>query len=81
MWHNPFKGMKKHEWLLLAGSVTVLTASHFLSGSGDALTLIASLTGAVFLVLLARGDVWGQVLTVVFSLLYGVIAWRSRYWG
>lgn len=29
----------------------------------------------------AKGNVWGQVLTVVFSVLYGIISYRTAYYG
>lgn len=29
----------------------------------------------------AKGNVWAQILMVVFSILYGIISWRFRYWG
>ena len=27
------------------------------------------------------GDVWGQMLTVLFSILYGITSWQYRYYG
>ena len=45
------------------------------------MTLIASLVGVTGLIFLAKGDVLGQMLTVVFSILYAVVAYRFRYWG
>ena len=45
------------------------------------LTLGASLIGATFLILNAKGNAWGQVLTVVFSILYGIISYSNAYYG
>lgn len=45
------------------------------------LTLGASLIGATFLIFNAKGNVWGQVLTVVFSILYGIISYSNAYYG
>lgn len=73
-----FTGFEKGLWL---ASVTAITAAYLLFPSGDGLTLLASLIGATFLILNAKGNVWGQVLTVVFSLLYGVISWSTAYYG
>ena len=28
-----------------------------------------------------KGNVWAQVLMIVFSILYGIISFRFRYWG
>ena len=40
-----------------------------------------SLTGVTALIFVAKGDPLGQVLTVVFSVFYGVISWTFRYYG
>lgn len=65
-------------WLL---SLAVICAAFFLAGRHDPLTLIASLVGVTALIFVAKGHVVGQVLTVVFSLLYAVISWGFRYYG
>ena len=45
------------------------------------LTLVAACVGITSLIFAAKGNVWAQILMVVFSILYGVISWRFRYWG
>ena len=45
------------------------------------LTLIASLIGVTSLIFNAKGNPIGQVLMVVFSLLYGVISYTFAYYG
>lgn len=62
-------------------SITAIILSSFIFGSDDALTLAASLIGVTFLILNAKGNVWGQVLTVLFSVLYGVISYQTAYYG
>ena len=47
----------------------------------DYYTLAASLIGVTMLIFLAKGNVIGQILTIFFSLLYGVISYRFRYYG
>lgn len=69
------------ERILFASSVICVTASFILCGSRDWLTLAASLTGAASLIFLAKGKVIGQVLMVIFSLMYGVISLRAHYYG
>ncbi len=71
----------KFEIILWTVSVVTIILSSIAFGAVDYLTLIASLIGATFLILNAKGNVWGQVLTVVFSILYGVISWSSAYYG
>ncbi|NLC43139.1 MAG: nicotinamide mononucleotide transporter [Clostridiales bacterium] len=78
---NPFKTLARMEWLLWLLSITVIFSSFLLSGSFYLLTLIASMVGVTALIFVAKGDVWGQLLTVLFSLLYAVISLQFRYYG
>lgn len=71
----------KFEIGLWLSSVAVIATSFVLFQSKNYLTLTASLIGATFLILNAKGNVWGQVLTVMFSVLYGVISYSSAYYG
>lgn len=79
--HNPFAGMKKREWALWMISLAVVIATNLLSGDVHPATVAGTLVGVTALIFLARGDVWGQILTVAFSLLYAVTSWQFRYWG
>ena len=81
MLNNPFGGMRKREWGLWAVSLAVVIASNLACGTIDAVNLCATLIGVTALILVARGDVWGQILTVVFALLYSVTSWRFQYYG
>ena len=66
---------------LLTASLLAITVSFFVAGSGEYLYLAASYVGAVALIFVAKGNVLGQILTVVFSILYGVISFSYRYYG
>ena len=79
--HNPFAGLKKREWALWLMSMAVVLITNLLSGNVHPATAAGTLVGVTALIFLARGDVWGQILTVVFSLLYAVTSWQFRYWG
>lgn len=78
---NPFSSLSRFEWGLWIASVLVVAGSFFVGSRADFLTLIASLIGVTALIFVARGDVFGQLLTVVFSIVYAVISWRFRYFG
>ncbi|MCI8379542.1 MAG: nicotinamide mononucleotide transporter [Lachnospiraceae bacterium] len=78
---NPFLSLSKFEWLLWLCSIVIVSASFVLSGSFYWLTLLASLVGVTALIFVSKGDVAGQVLTVIFSLLYGIISYQYRYFG
>ncbi len=69
------------EWTLWITSVLAITLSFVLSGDFYFLTLIASLVGVSSLIFIAKGNVVGQFLIILFSILYGIISIRFRYWG
>ena len=69
--HNPIQDLTKKEWLLWLGSLLIVILSNLVSGSVDITSLIFA----------AKGNVWAQILMIVFSILYGIISWRFRYWG
>lgn len=81
MLYNPFSGLKKREWCLWIVSLVVVSVSNILTGKTDPITLTATLIGVTALIFVARGDVWGQILTVIFSLLYAVVSWNFHYYG
>lgn len=69
------------EWGLWMVSLGVVTLSFLLGGEFYLLTLVASLVGVTALIFVAKGDVLGQLLTILFSLLYAVISLQFRYYG
>lgn len=62
-------------------SISTIVISFIFGESNDYLTLTASLIGATSLILNAKGNVWGQILTVIFSVLYGIISYSNAYYG
>lgn len=75
------KYFSKGEIILWSCSVTMIVASFLIFGSGSCLTLLASLIGATSLIFCAKGNPAGQVLIVVFSVIYGIISFRCAYYG
>jgi nicotinamide mononucleotide transporter PnuC len=71
-------GFERGLWLF---SLIGVTLSSVFSPVFDPLSLTASLIGVTALIFVAKGDPLGQVLTVVFSVFYGIIAWTFRYYG
>lgn len=69
------------EWILWSVSAAVIVLSFGLSGVGGVINVIASLVGVTALLFVAKGRVIGQVLVVVFALLYGFISLFCRYYG
>jgi len=71
----------KLEIALWSSSVVLIVAAFFAFDRESYLTLAASLIGVTSLIFNAKGNPFGQFLMVVFSLLYGMISFRFRYYG
>ncbi len=78
---NPFKTLTKFELSLWISSLILIAVSFIICGKFDMLVLIASLLGATALIFVAKGNPLGQILTVIFALVYAVISYRFRYFG
>ena len=78
---NPFTNLTKKEWGFWMCSLIIMIASNVLPGDFDVLTLIAACIGVTSLIFAAKGNVWSQILMIIFSILYGIISWQFRYWG
>lgn len=71
----------KFEIGLWTSSVLLIFISFCIFDRENYLTLIASIIGATFLIFNAKGNPIGQFLTVVFSILYGIISYGFSYYG
>lgn len=79
--NNPIKTLTKKEWILWIGSLMIVVISNIMTGKIDILTLAAALIGATSLIFAAKGNVWAQILMIIFCILYGIISWKFHYWG
>ncbi len=79
--NNPIKTLTRKEWMLWGISLAIVIVSNMMTSDFDILTLIAAMIGVTSLIFAAKGNVWAQILMVVFSILYGIISYRFRYWG
>ncbi len=79
--NNPIKILSKHDRILWICSLLIVFISNISVPDFDPLTLAATLVGVTSLVFAAKGNVWAQILMIVFSILYGIISFRFRYWG
>lgn len=75
------KYFSKTEIALWCSSVALIIISFCSFDRENYLTLFASLIGVTSLVFNAKGNPFGQVLMVVFSLLYGIISFTFAYYG
>ena len=79
--YNPFRFLSRFEWMLWSGSLLVVVVSFLLGGGEGLLSLIASLIGVTALIFVSKGDVTGQVLGIVFGLLYAIVSFEQCYYG
>lgn len=76
-----WKSFTKQEQFLWIVSVGLITISFFYFDKGNILSLAASLIGVTSLILNAKGHPAGQLLMIVFSILYGIISFSFAYYG
>ena len=84
-----FKGFKNFIWdyftrferILWTCSILLVIASFLIFDRTNYLTLVASIIGVTFLIFNAKGNPIGQFLTIVFSILYGIISYSFAYYG
>lgn len=75
---NYFTRVEKILWTM---SVVCIVGAFLCFDRTNYMTLVASLVGATSLIYCAKGNPFGQVLMIAFSLLYGIISWRFAYYG
>lgn len=75
------KYFSKTERILWCSSVVLIVSSFCLFDKENYLTLAASLIGVTSLIFSAKGNPFGPLLMVVFSLLYGIISFTFAYYG
>ena len=75
------KYFTKSELILWFGSMAAIIAAFLIFDRVNYMTLIASLIGVTSLIFNAKGNPFGQVLMVIFSLFYGFISYRFAYYG
>lgn len=75
------KYFSKTEITLWFGSVILILSSFCIFDRENFMTLAASLIGVTSLIFNAKGNPFGQLLMVVFSILYGIISFSFAYYG
>lgn len=76
-----FDYFSKGELTLWCFSVALILVSFNIFGGNGFLSLIASLIGVTSILLNAKGNPIGQMLMIIFSLLYGIISYSFSYYG
>lgn len=76
-----FNYFSKLEIILWSASVFVIIVSFVTFDRTNYLTLASSVIGVTSLIFSAKGNPLGQLLMVIFSLLYGIISYTYTYYG
>ncbi|MDO4379453.1 MAG: nicotinamide riboside transporter PnuC [Clostridia bacterium] len=71
----------KGELILWSVSVVFILSSFFVFDRENYMTLAASVIGVTSLIFNAKGNPFGQVLMIVFSVIYGIISFSFSYYG
>ena len=75
------KYFSKTDVVLWSLSVVSITLSFLIFDRENFVTLIASLIGVTSLIFNAKGNPFGQLLMVIFSIIYGLISYGFSYYG
>ncbi len=78
---SSIKNLTRFEKGLWIFSLIGISVCYALTPDKSLLSLAASLIGVTALIFVAKGDVMGQALCVVFALLYALVSWQMRYYG
>ena len=71
----------RYEKILWTVSVLTVSVSFLIFDRGNYLSLAASLIGATSLIFCAKAHPIGQLLMVIFSIIYGIISYSFAYYG
>lgn len=77
----PFPHFNRGDLFLYGASVTLILLSFLVFKNSGWLSLIASLVGVTSLTFCAKGHPFGQMLMIVFAILYGIISFGYTYYG
>ncbi len=71
----------KTELTLWSSSILLILLSFLAFDRTNYMTAVASLLGVTSIIISAKGNPLGQLLMVIFSLLYGIISYSFAYYG
>ncbi len=76
-----FKDFSREERLLWLFSLVFIALSFVIFDRENYMALLASLVGVTSLIFGAKGNPIGPLLSIIFSLIYGIISFSCRYFG
>ena len=78
---NPLRALTHRDRCIWLCSLLIPTVTRLLFPGGGLLPLLSAWIGVSSLIFAAKGHPAGQLLMLVFSLFYGLISLRVRYYG
>ena len=69
------------EWTIWLSSMVLIVVSFIFTPEKDYFSLASSLIGVTALIYSAKGNPFGQVLMIIFCIMYGIIAYSCDYYG
>ena len=81
MFRKFIRYFSRMELIILCSSLSLIILSFLIFDRSNYLTLIASVLGSISLIFNAKGNPTGQVLIIIFSLIYGYISFDFGYYG
>ncbi len=69
------------EWLIWSISIISIIISFFVFKNTQYIYLVGSLIGITALIFVSKGNPIGQILTIVFSVFYGIISYSFNYYS
>lgn len=76
-----FNNFSKSEIILWLSSIVFIVGSFVIFDRENHLVLIASVIGVTSLIYNAKGNPFGQILMIIFGVLYGIISFECAYYG
>lgn len=76
-----FAYFTKTEWALWLSSMTLIIFSLVFSPNKDYFSFASSLIGVTALIFSAKGNPFGQILMIIFCIMYGLISYSCAYYG
>ena len=75
------KNLTKFEWVLWMVSILSALITMIILGKDNLFSGIVSLVGVTGLIFVAKGDVLGPVIFLIFSILYAILSYTCKYYG
>lgn len=70
-----------YEWFLLSSIIILNFVVFFITGQWDALSAIATISGVLCVVLVAKGHISNYLFGLIQVSLYTYLSWGVGYWG